>query len=161
MEGAGGRFAVAAPVNRTIVAKEITMYPVPRGSAALILSLALPATAAPLRPGDPQLQLRLEGLFGQPTTQLGARGGAALGAGFRLAGALPGAESPTDQRDGDHRPRHSQDQAAVRHHPGHGASGDDLELVRSLQLFAIDPLRHQLPPARRAWAAEDHFGTRE
>ena len=52
------------------------------------LLLAFPATAAPLQPGAPHLQLRLEGLFGQPTTQLGARGGAALGAGWRMTDQL-------------------------------------------------------------------------
>ncbi len=50
---------------------------------ALIL-LALPAAAAPLAKDDPQLSLRLEGVFGQPTTLLGARGGAGVGAGWRL-----------------------------------------------------------------------------
>ena len=45
MDGVGGRFAFATPVNRGIVAKEVTMHPVTRGSAALILSLALPAAA--------------------------------------------------------------------------------------------------------------------
>jgi len=43
------------------------------------LLFAFPAGAAPLRAGTPQLQLRLEGLFGQPTTQLGARGGLGVG----------------------------------------------------------------------------------
>jgi len=50
--------------------------------------LAFPAAAAPLRPGMPQLQLRLEGLFGQPTTQLGVRGGVAVGAGWRMTDQL-------------------------------------------------------------------------
>jgi hypothetical protein len=50
--------------------------------------LAFPAAAAPLQPGAPHLQLRLEGLFGQPTTQLGVRGGAALGAGWRMTDQL-------------------------------------------------------------------------
>src|SRR5207249_7010916 len=45
------------------------------------LLFAFPAGAAPLRAGTPQLQLRLEGLFGQPTTQLGARGGLGVGVG--------------------------------------------------------------------------------
>jgi hypothetical protein len=52
------------------------------------LLLAFPAAAAPLRQGDPHLQLRLEGLFGQPTTQLGVRGGAALGLGWRMTDQL-------------------------------------------------------------------------
>jgi len=42
------------------------------------LLFALPAGAAPVRAGTPHLQLRLEGLFGQPTTRLGARGGLLL-----------------------------------------------------------------------------------
>jgi hypothetical protein len=50
--------------------------------------VAFPAAAAPLPPGTPHLQLRLEGLFGQPTTRLGARGGAAAGAGFRMTDQL-------------------------------------------------------------------------
>jgi hypothetical protein len=53
-----------------------------RPLAAVLVSL--PALAAPLPPGEPRLQLRLEGLFGQPTTRLGVRGGMALGAGYRL-----------------------------------------------------------------------------
>ena len=52
------------------------------------LLLAFPAGAAPLREGTPHLQLRLEGLFGQPTTQLGARGGFGLGVGWRLTDQL-------------------------------------------------------------------------
>jgi hypothetical protein len=52
------------------------------------LLLAFPSAAAPLRPATPHLQLRLEGLFGQPTTQLGARGGAAVGAAWRLTDQL-------------------------------------------------------------------------
>ncbi|MFN2549453.1 MAG: hypothetical protein ABR567_18675 [Myxococcales bacterium] len=50
--------------------------------------IALPAAAAPLAPGTPQLQLRFEGLFGQPTTLLGARGGGGLGLGWRLTDQL-------------------------------------------------------------------------
>jgi hypothetical protein len=57
-----------------------------RPLAALLL--ALPAAAAPRPPGAPQLQLRLEGVFGQPTTQLGVRGGAAFGAGWRMTDQL-------------------------------------------------------------------------
>ena len=57
-----------------------------RQLAALLL--AFPAAAAPLRPGTPRLQLRLEGLFGQPTTRLGSRGGADLGAAWRLSDQL-------------------------------------------------------------------------
>jgi hypothetical protein len=54
--------------------------------AALLLSS--PAIAAPLRPGDSHLQLRLEGLFGQPTTELGVRGGAGFGVGWRMTDQL-------------------------------------------------------------------------
>jgi hypothetical protein len=57
--------------------------PAVRQLAALLL--AFPAAAAPLRPGTPRLQLRLEGLFGEPTSRLGPRGGAGLGAAWRLS----------------------------------------------------------------------------
>ena len=57
-----------------------------RPLAALLL--AFPAAAAPLSPGSPHLQLRLEGLFGQPTTELGVRGGFALGLGWRMTDQL-------------------------------------------------------------------------
>ena len=50
--------------------------------------LAIPAAAAPLRQGTPHLQLRLEGVFGQPTTLLGARGGFGVGMGWRLTDQL-------------------------------------------------------------------------
>jgi hypothetical protein len=50
--------------------------------------LAAPAGAAPLREGEPRLQLRLEGLFGQPTTRLGVRGGGAAGIAWRLTDQL-------------------------------------------------------------------------
>ena len=43
-----------------------------------VLALAPLLLAAPLRAGTPQLSLRVEGLFGQPTTQLGARGASLL-----------------------------------------------------------------------------------
>ncbi len=54
-------------------------------AAALI---ALPAAAGPLPPGTSRLQLRLEGLVGQPTTRLGARGGLGVGAGLRITDQL-------------------------------------------------------------------------
>jgi hypothetical protein len=57
-----------------------------RPLAALLV--AFPAAAAPLPPGSPHLQLRMEGLFGQPTTQLGVRGGGALGLGWRMTDQL-------------------------------------------------------------------------
>ncbi len=50
--------------------------------------LALPAAAAPLPKGAPQLQLRFEGIFGQPTNLLGARGGGGVGVGWRLTDQL-------------------------------------------------------------------------
>jgi hypothetical protein len=49
---------------------------------------ALPAAAAPLPPGTPRLGLRVEGLFGQPTTRMGARGGGALGVAWKLTDLL-------------------------------------------------------------------------
>lgn len=54
----------------------------------LLFLVALPASAAPFAGGTPQLQLRLEGIFGQPTTLLGARGGAGVGLGFRMTDQL-------------------------------------------------------------------------
>jgi len=53
-----------------------------RRLAAVLVSL--PALAAPLPPEAPRLQLRLEGLFGQPTSNLGVRGGLSVGAGYRM-----------------------------------------------------------------------------
>jgi hypothetical protein len=52
------------------------------------LLLAFPAAAAPLQPGSSHLRLSLEGLFGQPTTQLGVRGGFGLGLGWRMTDQL-------------------------------------------------------------------------
>jgi hypothetical protein len=49
-----------------------------------LLPLAALLLAAPLRAGTPQFNLRFEGLFGQPTTLLGARGGAGIGAAWRM-----------------------------------------------------------------------------
>ena len=56
--------------------------------ALLAALIAFPSAAAPLRPGAPQLQVRLEGLLGQPTTLLPLRGGAAVGIGYRLTDQL-------------------------------------------------------------------------
>lgn len=53
-----------------------------------LISLALPAAAAPLGRDAPQLQLRLEGLFGQPTSLLGVRGGGGVGIGYRMTDQL-------------------------------------------------------------------------
>jgi len=50
--------------------------------------LAFPAVAAPLSPGAPQLQLRLEGIFGQPTNLLPVRGGGGVGLGYRMTDQL-------------------------------------------------------------------------
>jgi hypothetical protein len=55
---------------------------------ALALGASGPALAAPLREGTPQLQIRFEGLVGQPTTLLGPRGGGALGIAYRLTDQL-------------------------------------------------------------------------
>ena len=49
-----------------------------------LLSLAALLLAAPLPAGTPHLSLKLEGLFGQPTTLLGARGGAGAGVAWRM-----------------------------------------------------------------------------
>ena len=53
-----------------------------------LIFLALPAAAAPLSRDTPLLQLRLEGLFGQPTTLLGVRGGGGVGLGYRMTDQL-------------------------------------------------------------------------
>ncbi len=53
-----------------------------------IVLFALPAAAAPLPPGTPRFELRAEGIFGQPTTRLGSRGGGALGIAWRLTDQL-------------------------------------------------------------------------
>ena len=53
-----------------------------------LIFLALPAAAAPLPKDTPLLQLRLESLFGQPTSLLGVRGGGGVGVGFRLTDQL-------------------------------------------------------------------------
>jgi len=55
---------------------------------AAIVLFALPAAAAPIPPGSPRFELRMEGLFGQPTTRLGSRGGGALGIAWRLTDQL-------------------------------------------------------------------------
>ena len=55
---------------------------------ATIVLLTLPAAAAPLPPGTSHLELRMEGLFGQPTTRMGSRGGGALGIAWRLTDQL-------------------------------------------------------------------------
>jgi hypothetical protein len=52
------------------------------------LLFAFPAAAAPLASGTPRLQLRLEGLVGQPNTDFATRAGGGLGAGFRLTDQL-------------------------------------------------------------------------
>ena len=50
--------------------------------------LAFPASAAPLPAGAPRVNLRLEGVFGQPSTLYGVRGGGGAGFGFRLTDQL-------------------------------------------------------------------------
>ncbi|HET9754791.1 MAG TPA: hypothetical protein VFP52_17595 [Myxococcales bacterium] len=52
------------------------------------LLAVLPPAAAPLRQGSPRLQLRLEGVAGQPSTRLATRAGAAAGLGYRLTDQL-------------------------------------------------------------------------
>jgi hypothetical protein len=61
---------------------------VPAVRGFLLLLLAVPAAAAPLPKGAPLLQLRLEGIFGQPTNLLGVRGGGGVGAGLRMTDQL-------------------------------------------------------------------------
>ncbi len=53
-----------------------------------LIFLALPVAAAPLGRDVPQLQIRLEGIFGQPTTLLGVRGGGGVGLGYRMTDQL-------------------------------------------------------------------------
>ena len=54
----------------------------------LAFLIAVPAAASPLPANTPHLQLRAEGLFGQPTTELGARGGLGVGVGWRMTDQL-------------------------------------------------------------------------
>jgi hypothetical protein len=58
---------------------------VPGVRGLLLVLLALPAAAASLPKDAAQLQLRLEGIFGQPTNLLGVRGGGGVGAGLRMS----------------------------------------------------------------------------
>jgi hypothetical protein len=53
-----------------------------------VLLAVLPPAAAPLRPGSPRLQLRLEALAGEPSTRLPARAGAGIGLGYRVTDQL-------------------------------------------------------------------------
>ena len=53
-----------------------------------LVFLALPVAAAPLGRDAPQLQIRLDGIFGQPTTLLGVRGGGGVGLGYRMTDQL-------------------------------------------------------------------------
>ncbi len=52
------------------------------------LLAVLPPAAAPLRPGAPRLQLRLEALAGEPSTRLPARAGLGVGLGYRFTDQL-------------------------------------------------------------------------
>ncbi len=61
---------------------------VPGVRGLLMVLLALPASAAPLPRDAAQLQLRLEGIFGQPTNLLGVRGGGGVGVGLRMSDQL-------------------------------------------------------------------------
>jgi hypothetical protein len=65
-----------------------------RPLAALLLTF--PAAAAPLPPGSSHLQLRIEGLFGQPTTQLGVRGGARAAPGGGITSLAFGLQATLD-----------------------------------------------------------------
>lgn len=56
-------------------------------SIALLL-FAFPAIAAPLPQATPRLELRLQGIAGEPSNLLGVRGGAGLGVGYRLTDQL-------------------------------------------------------------------------
>jgi hypothetical protein len=54
-----------------------------------LLILACPAAlAGPIPPEAPRFAVRLEGLFGQPTTNLGARGGGGFGLSYRITDQL-------------------------------------------------------------------------
>ena len=53
-----------------------------------LLFLALPVAAGPLQQGTAKLQLRIEGVVGQPTTLLGVRGGFGVGLGYRMTDQL-------------------------------------------------------------------------
>ncbi len=52
------------------------------------LLVAFPASAAPLAQGASRLSMRLEGLVGQPSTDLPTRAGAGVGFGYRLTDQL-------------------------------------------------------------------------
>jgi hypothetical protein len=67
---------IALEVNRRC------KVPPVRGLALILF--ALPAAAAPLPRDAPLLQLRLEGVFGQPTNRLDVRGGGGVGVGVRM-----------------------------------------------------------------------------
>src|SRR6267142_2540430 len=77
-----------------------------------------------------------------------------LGARLGLPRFAPGRDPPGGQHHGHHRRGQAQHQALVRGHPAHRATRYHLEFVRPLQLLAIDLLRHELPPAGRAFLAE-------
>ena len=54
----------------------------------LLLALALPVAASPLPADTPRFNVRLEGVFGQPSTLYGVRGGGGAGFGWRLTDQL-------------------------------------------------------------------------
>jgi hypothetical protein len=60
---------------------------VPSAAVSLLAAVLCAASAAagPFSPGAPRLDLRLQGIFGQPTTLLGPRGGVGVGIGYRIA----------------------------------------------------------------------------
>ncbi|HUJ27225.1 MAG TPA: hypothetical protein VLW85_14470 [Myxococcales bacterium] len=54
----------------------------------LAIAVTFPAAAAPLPAETPRVTARLEGIFGQPSTLYGVRGGGGAGLGFRLTDQL-------------------------------------------------------------------------
>lgn len=58
------------------------------GRLLLAIAVAFPAAAAPLPADSPRLNARIEGLFGQPSTLHGVRGGGGAGLGVRLTDQL-------------------------------------------------------------------------
>jgi hypothetical protein len=54
----------------------------------LLLAFALPAAASPLPADTPRFNVRLEGVFGQPSSLYGVRGGGGAGFGWRMTDQL-------------------------------------------------------------------------
>jgi len=53
-----------------------------------VLLAVLPPAVAPLQPGSPRVQVRLEALAGQPSTRLATRAGFGVGLGYRFTDQL-------------------------------------------------------------------------